>query len=117
MEKNDIQSGGAGPRPQAVVWQVDLQRGSPCPATYSKASAALKANSGTAEGKRRRISGLDVTRRSGSHLLSTLNLQLRKCLIRVLNVTSRGPNCALFHPWLPPVNYLELSFHAEPGVN
>lgn len=113
MEKNDIQSGGAGPRPQAVVWQVDLQRGSPCPTTYSKASAALKANSGTAETNQRP----DVTRRSGSHLLSTLNLQLRKCLIRVLNVTSHGPNCALFHPWLPPVNYLELSFHAEPGVN
>lgn len=35
-------SQAAGPCPQAVVWQFDLQHGSPCPTTYSKASALSK---------------------------------------------------------------------------
>lgn len=78
--------------------------------------STLKANSGTSR-EEKTNHWLNVTRQSLSHLLWTLNLQLRKRLIRVLNVTSHGPNCALFHPWLLPVNYLELSFYAEPLVN
>lgn len=59
----------------------------------------------------------DVTGQSVSHLLQTLNLQLRKRLVRASNVTSHEPNCALFHPWLPPMDYLELSFYTELLVN
>lgn len=76
----------------------------------------LKANSGTwREGKTNHW--VTVIRQSVSRPLCTLNLQLSESLIRVRNVTSRWPNCASFHPWLLQMNYIELSYYAEPFAN
>lgn len=113
----------AGPCPQAVVQQFDLQHGSPCPPTYNTATAHPNPIQKNIRGKGRWIIGSiwsDCLLSPLCCVLITLNLHFRKKkMVWLARVWEPGhePNAVFIQPWVMELHYSQLSLYAETPAN